>query len=78
MTVEGNELKTNRAKSLCAPLAEECGRDDMGKNVDHCSWVTFHRSVHVRVTVLQTNKQPEKCLLVLITAQAAQAQNVRS
>ena len=29
-------MKTNRAKSLCAPLAEECGRDDMGKNMDYC------------------------------------------
>ena len=30
-------MKTNRAKSLCASLAEECGRDDMGKNMDYCS-----------------------------------------
>ena len=24
-------MKTDRAKSLCTSLAEECGRDDMGK-----------------------------------------------
>ena len=31
-------MKTDRAKSLSAPLAEEYGRDDMGKNMDYCSW----------------------------------------
>ena len=30
-------MKTERAKSLCAPLAKECGRDDMGKKMDYCS-----------------------------------------
>ena len=40
-------MKTDRAKSLCAPLAKECGRDDMGKNMDYCSRMSIkikHRS----------------------------------
>ena len=51
-------MKTDRAKSLCAPLAEECGRD-----VGHIPQVSVH------VTVLQTNKQYQKYLLALITQQ---------
>ena len=41
-------MKTDRARSLCAPLAEECGRDDMGTNMDYgsCRSITIkHRSL---------------------------------
>ena len=40
-------MKTDRARSLCAPLAEEYGRDDMEKNMDYCGYRSIkikHRS----------------------------------
>ena len=59
-------MKTDRAKSLCAPVAEDCGRDDRGKNMDYCSCRSFkvkHRSHSTGESTFQ------KCLLALITQQ---------
>ena len=37
-------MKTDRAKSLCVPLAEECGRDDMGKDMVTAAAGLKHKS----------------------------------